>query len=81
MPTNSASLINFIRRVRKVHPHTTEVPLLVHCSAGVGRTGTFIVMDIEMQRIDAEEIVDIHGCTKKLRASRVLMVQTLVSML
>ena len=79
VPTNSASLINFVRRVRKVQPHSTEVPLLVHCSAGVGRTGTFIAIDIEMQTIEAEGVVDVYGCTKKLRTRRVLMVQTLVS--
>ena len=81
VPTDSASLINFIRRVRKVHPHSTEVPLLVHCSAGVGRTGTFITIDTEMQRIEAEDVVDIHGCIKKLRDRRVFMVQTSVSVI
>ena len=62
-----------------MQPHSAEVPLLVHCSAGVGRTGTFIAIDIEMQRIEAEGVVDIYGCTKKLRARRVFMVQTEVS--
>ena len=81
VPTKSTSLINFIRRVRKVQPHSTEVPLLVHCSAGVGRTGTFIAIDIEMQRIEAEGAVDVYGCLKMLRSCHILMVQTLVSVL
>ena len=81
VPTKSTSLINFIKRVRTIQPHSTEVPLLVHCSAGVGRTGTFIVIDIEMQRIEAEGAVDVYGCLKKLRNRNVLMVQTLVSVL
>ena len=79
VPSDATSLINFIKRVREAQPHSTEVPLLVHCSAGVGRTGTFIAIDIEMQRIEAEGVVDVYGCLKKLRTHRILMVQTLVS--
>ena len=78
VPSDATSLINFIKRVSEVQPHSTEVPLLVHCSAGVGRTGTFIAIDIEMQRIEAEGVVDVYGCLKKLRTHRILMVQTLV---
>ena len=81
VPTKSTSLINFIRRVCTIQPHSTEVPLLIHCSAGVGRTGTFIAIDIEMQRIEAERVLDVYGCLKKLRSRHILMVQTLVSVL
>ena len=79
VPTNSMSLINFIRRVRKLHPPTHQQPLLVHCSAGVGRTGTFIVLDSMMQRMAAVGSVNIHQFVCQLRTQRPLMVQTVVS--
>ena len=75
------SLINFIERVRKSHSPSHPHPLLVHCSAGVGRTGTFIVLDMEMQRIKDMGVVNVFGCVEKLRRQRVKMVQTLVGLL
>ena len=75
------SLISFIQRVRLSHPPSHPQPLLVHCSAGVGRSGTFIVLDMEMQRIKDMGIVNVFGCVEKLRRQRVQMVQTLVGLL
>ena len=48
------------------------------CSAGVGRTGTFIAIDIEIQRINQESLVDVHNCVCRLRFWRNFMVQTVV---
>ena len=70
------SVINFIKQVRKVHPPSHNRPLLVHCSAGVGRTGTFIVIDSMIQRMKEEDSLNIFEFLKKLRSQRVLMVQT-----
>ena len=42
VPKCATSLISFIRRVQKAHNKDNGVPLLVHCSTGVGHTGTFI---------------------------------------
>ncbi|CAI7990937.1 Receptor-type tyrosine-protein phosphatase H [Geodia barretti] len=48
VPDNVMSVIRFIRHVRKLFPAASQdQPLLVHCSAGVGRTGTFITLDID----------------------------------
>ena len=52
VPRNAMSVISFIHRVRKEHPAYLDLPLLVHCSAGVGRTGTFILLDSVMQQIN-----------------------------
>ena len=48
-------------------------------SAGVGRTGTYIAIDILTQMADKEKAVDIYHCVKTLRDHRMNMVQTLVS--
>ncbi|XP_041646952.1 receptor-type tyrosine-protein phosphatase C isoform X2 [Cheilinus undulatus] len=50
-------------------------PIVVHCSAGVGRTGTYIGIDAMMECLDAEGRVDIYGYVVKLRRQRCLMVQ------
>lgn len=48
-------------------------------SAGAGRTGCFIVIDIMLDMADREGVVDIYNCVRELRARRVNMVQTEVS--
>ena len=49
-----------------------------YCSAGIGQTGAFIAIDIELQRIPQEGVVDIYNSVRKLRHSRMSTVQTLV---
>ena len=53
-------------------------PLVVHCSAGVGRTGTYIAVDRAInQALDmSETLVDIDEIVASMRAARNLMVQT-----
>ncbi|XP_071083308.1 uncharacterized protein [Haliotis cracherodii] len=53
-----------------------QAPVVVHCSAGVGRTGTFIGLDALMERALQEGVVDVHDFVLKMRADRVSMVQT-----
>ena len=72
------SLINFIRRVRKQHPASLDKPLLVHCSAGVGRSGTFILLDVMMQQMKEEGTFSVHQFLRTMRSQRMKMVQTLV---
>jgi len=45
-------------------------------SAGVGRTGTFIALDVLTQQLQQEDVVDIFAVVYQMRMSRVLMVQT-----
>ena len=54
-------------------------PIIVHCSAGVGRTGTFISVDMALEQAEKERKVDIAGIVCKLREQRMKMVQTDVS--
>ena len=78
VPKFATSLISFIRRVQKAHDKDKGIPLLVHCSAGVGRTGTLILLDSILERIKAEKTVNVYEFLSGLRQKRVLMVQTLV---
>lgn len=65
----------FLRRVKSMNPAEAG-PIIVHCSAGVGRTGAFIVIDSMLERIKHEKTVDIYGHVTCLRAQRNYMVQT-----
>ena len=79
MPQFATSLTVFIRRVQKGHNKDNGYPLLVHCSAGVGRTGTFILLDSMLERIKKEDTVNVYEFLLNMRAKRALMVQSLVS--
>ena len=52
---------------------------MVHCSAGVGRTGTFIMLDIMMDRLKQEDSINVYEVLRQLRSKRMYMVQTQVS--
>ena len=78
VPDNVMSVIRFIRHVRQLFPPSQDQPLLVHCSAGVGRTGTFITLDMMMQQMKVEGTVSICQCVRNLRSQRMKMVQSQV---
>ncbi|CAD5214257.1 unnamed protein product [Bursaphelenchus xylophilus] len=75
VPDHPTPFLMFLKRVRTLNPHNAG-PIITHCSAGVGRTGAYIVVDCMTERIHAENSVDIYGCVKELRAQRMYMVQT-----
>uniref|UniRef100_T1JGZ8 Uncharacterized protein n=1 Tax=Strigamia maritima TaxID=126957 RepID=T1JGZ8_STRMM len=75
VPDHPTPFLTFLRRVKSVNPPDAG-PIVVHCSAGVGRTGAFIVIDSMLERIKHEKTVDIYGHVTCLRAQRNYMVQT-----
>ncbi|XP_076649080.1 tyrosine-protein phosphatase Lar isoform X3 [Halictus rubicundus] len=75
VPEHPAPFLQFLRRVKSMNPPDSG-PLIVHCSAGVGRTGCFIVIDSMLERIKHEKMIDIYGHVTCLRAQRNYMVQT-----
>ncbi|XP_074554283.1 receptor-type tyrosine-protein phosphatase O isoform X1 [Halichoeres trimaculatus] len=77
VPTVNAieSILQFVHIVRQ-QANRTKDPIIVHCSAGVGRTGTFIALDRLMQHIREHEFVDILGMVSEMRSHRLSMVQT-----
>ncbi|XP_046660336.1 tyrosine-protein phosphatase Lar isoform X3 [Homalodisca vitripennis] len=75
VPDHPAPFLQFLRRVRGCNPQDAG-PIIVHCSAGVGRTGCFIVIDSMIERMHHEKSIDIYGHVTCLRAQRNYMVQT-----
>ncbi|XP_077399781.1 receptor-type tyrosine-protein phosphatase O [Vanacampus margaritifer] len=77
VPTVNAieSILQFVHIVRQ-QANRTKDPIVVHCSAGVGRTGTFMALDRLMQHIREHEFVDILGMVSEMRSHRLSMVQT-----
>ncbi|XP_016897881.1 receptor-type tyrosine-protein phosphatase S isoform X10 [Cynoglossus semilaevis] len=75
VPEYPTPFLNFLRRVKACNPPDAG-PIIAHCSAGVGRTGCFIVIDAMLERIRHERSVDIYGHVTLMRSQRNYMVQT-----
>ncbi|KAM9000774.1 receptor-type tyrosine-protein phosphatase C isoform X2 [Sarcophilus harrisii] len=74
VPDDPHLLLKLRRRVN-AFSNFFSGPIVVHCSAGVGRTGTYIGIDAMLEGLEAENQVDVYGYVVKLRRQRCLMVQ------
>ncbi|XP_065670329.1 receptor-type tyrosine-protein phosphatase S-like isoform X2 [Hydra vulgaris] len=75
-PEYSTMLLNFCHRFRCLVPYTDKSLTVVHCSAGVGRTGTFIIVNEMLQLINTEQKIDIFNYFEAIRQDRMQMVQS-----
>uniref|UniRef100_A0A8C1Q1C5 Receptor-type tyrosine-protein phosphatase alpha n=1 Tax=Cyprinus carpio TaxID=7962 RepID=A0A8C1Q1C5_CYPCA len=75
VPFTPIGMLKFLKKVKNCNPQYAG-PIVVHCSAGVGRTGTFIVIDAMLDMMGAERKVDVFGFVTRIRAQRCQMVQT-----
>lgn len=75
VPKSPSGILKFLRKIKHSSP-TGYGPIVVHCSAGVGRTGTFICIDAMMDMISRENKIDVFAFCAQLRQQRPEMVQT-----
>nr|XP_037285556.1 tyrosine-protein phosphatase non-receptor type 4-like isoform X2 [Rhipicephalus microplus] len=75
VPEEASEFLGFVQRVRKSRDGMVE-PTVVHCSAGIGRTGVLILMETAMCLIEANEPVYPLDLTRDMRDQRAMLIQT-----
>jgi protein tyrosine phosphatase len=76
VPESPRALLNLVNRVHETDGDTVNPTWLVHCSAGIGRTGVFILVDIMLQQIRRGVAPNAKDILLMLRKQRFGMVQT-----
>ncbi|KAI5102513.1 tyrosine-protein phosphatase non-receptor type 21 isoform X1 [Silurus meridionalis] len=83
-PEDFKGFLAYLEEIQSVRRHTnstsdpknTNPPVLVHCSAGVGRSGVVILSEIMVACLEHNEMLDVPTVLNLLRQQRMLMVQT-----
>lgn len=77
VPVGTKDALAFLDKVEYYKQLTeTKAPILLHCSAGIGRTGTFCAIDIGIKQYLNERTIDIPSTVIKMRQERAGSVQT-----
>lgn len=86
VPATACAMLEFRQKVRNElnaalakcgWPETKPPPpIVVHCSAGIGRTGTFITLDISILRLEKTGLINIQSTVEKIRSQRAHSIQT-----
>ncbi|XP_069020078.1 receptor-type tyrosine-protein phosphatase-like N isoform X2 [Embiotoca jacksoni] len=76
IPTSTRPLLDFRRKVNKCY-RGRSCPIIVHCSDGTGRTGTYILIDMVLNRMaKGVKEIDIAATLEHVRDQRLGMVRT-----
>uniref|UniRef100_A0A8C6T7B6 Receptor-type tyrosine-protein phosphatase epsilon n=1 Tax=Neogobius melanostomus TaxID=47308 RepID=A0A8C6T7B6_9GOBI len=75
VPFTPIGMLKFLKKVKSINPSYAG-PIVVHCSAGVGRTGTFIVIDSMIDMMHSEQRLDVFGFVSRIREQRCQLIQT-----
>ncbi|XP_066568390.1 tyrosine-protein phosphatase non-receptor type 6 isoform X2 [Amia ocellicauda] len=80
VPSEPGGVLSFLTQVNNKQMELLGAgPMIVHCSAGIGRTGTIVVIDMLVETIDTKGLdcdIDIQKCIQMVREQRSGMVQT-----
>ncbi|XP_077499778.1 receptor-type tyrosine-protein phosphatase U-like isoform X3 [Amblyomma americanum] len=76
VPLYPNTVLTFRRKVNQYRTYN-EAPVVVHCSAGIGRTGTYILLDNLLEQSQSEGVVDVVGQLSAMRQNRMNVVETL----
>ncbi|XP_066566845.1 tyrosine-protein phosphatase non-receptor type 13 isoform X2 [Amia ocellicauda] len=72
-PSQPEQLLTFISYMRHIHE---SGPIITHCSAGIGRSGTLICIDVVLGLISKDADFDISDVVRTMRLQRHGMIQT-----
>lgn len=87
VPHSAIAMLEFLYKVREYQSravqslaekwtgHALGPPIIVHCSAGIGRTGTFCTLDICIRRLEDVGTIDVRGTVEKIRSQRAYSIQ------
>ncbi|XP_045132303.1 tyrosine-protein phosphatase non-receptor type 9-like isoform X5 [Portunus trituberculatus] len=87
VPDSAMAMLEFLGYVRESQARLTAAygsswtghplgpPIVVHCSAGIGRTGTFCTLDICIRRLEETGTIDVKGTVEKIRSQRAYSIQ------
>ncbi|XP_010142710.1 PREDICTED: tyrosine-protein phosphatase non-receptor type 14 [Buceros rhinoceros silvestris] len=85
-PEEVQGFLSYLEEIQSVRRHTNSVldssnncnpPIVVHCSAGVGRTGVVILTELMIGCLEHNEKVDVPVMLRHLREQRMFMIQTI----
>uniref|UniRef100_T1IWR5 Tyrosine-protein phosphatase non-receptor type 9 n=1 Tax=Strigamia maritima TaxID=126957 RepID=T1IWR5_STRMM len=87
VPHSALAMLDFLVKVREYQSkavsamgmrwgfHPSGPPIVVHCSAGIGRTGTFITLDISIRRLEDVGTIDVQATVERIRSQRAYSIQ------
>ncbi|XP_004626926.1 tyrosine-protein phosphatase non-receptor type 14 [Octodon degus] len=85
-PEDAQGFLSYLEEIQSVRRHTNSMlegaknrapPIVVHCSAGVGRTGVVILSELMIYCLEHNEKVDVPVMLQLLREQRMFMIQTI----